>query len=233
MVQNLSTIKSRISPYERKILELRGLVAEEAKKLQNVIESKDSALKAVREAGEEKSRIERLISKITQDQKEAEEALLETISRKTKFIESSKSELKREQTALEDTRLILTETSQKVSELMPVVKELEIFITKESDARERFLQAETIFHTSKEKAEKIISKIETEKSEIEEKRQSFEGFKTYVSNLYGKLASYVKVAEQTIEYVNQTLAEKGTPIQFEIPSEEIINISINDFDKKL
>lgn len=232
MLDFTSPKASRTSPYEKKILELRGLVQTEAKNYQNVLEAKDIALKEIRETREEKSRIEGVITKLQTQKAEEEEALKQTIDKKTAFVDSIKVELKKEKTALKQTTDILSETSQKVAELMPVVKEIEAFISKESDARERFLQAETIFNTSKTKTEKIIGVAQKEKADLEEKRQSFEGLKTYVSDLYGKLASYVVLAKETLNYVNDTLAQKEIPLEFEIPDgQEILKINIDNFNK--
>lgn len=232
MLDFTSPKASRTSPYEKKILELRGLVQTEAKNYQNVLEAKDIALKEIRETREEKSRIEGVIAKLEKQKTEEEDALKQTIAKKTAFIESAKTELKKEKAALKETTDILSETSERVSELMPVVKEIETFISKESDARERFLQAETIFKTSKAKTEKIVGEAQKEKAELEEKRQSYEGLKTYVSDLYGKLASYVVLAKETLNYVNETLEQKEIPLEFEIPDgEEILKINIDNFNK--
>ncbi len=228
-----SNLKSRTSPYEKKILELRGLIQTEAKNYQNVLEAKDIALKEIKDTREEKSRIEGVISKLEKKQAEAEEALKQTIEKKTAFVESTKVELKKEKKALKETTDILSETSEKVSELMPVVKEIEKFLSKESDARERFLRAETIFITAKEKTEKIVNQAQKEKAEVKEKHDSFEGLKTYVTKLYGKLAIYVKVATETLEYVNETLEKKEVPLRFEIPEgEKILKVGFDNFNKQ-
>lgn len=232
MQNSTSIIKSRISPYEKKISELRGLIETEAKNYQNVLESKDIALKEIADTRKEKARIETVISDLLIEQTEAEEALKQTIEKKTAFVESTKVELKKEKQALKETTDILSETSQKVSELLPVVKEIETFISKESDARERFLQAENIFITSKQKTEKIVSQAKKEKDEVIEKTKSLDTLKTYVSKLYGKLATYVVVAKETLEYVNETLEKKEIPLQFEIPDgEEILKIGFDNFNK--
>ncbi len=233
-MQNFApTIKSRINPYEKKILELRSVIETEAKNLQNIVEGKENAIRETEQARKEKSRIEGVISNLKIDQKEADEALQETISRKTKFIESTKTELKKEKGALKETTNILEETSAKISALMPVVREIETFLGKESNARERFLQAESIFVTSKEKTEKIVRKAQKERIEAEEKIKSLDGIKTYVSDLYGKLASYVRVATETLEYVNETLEKKEVPLQFEIPEgEKVLKIEFNNFNKQ-
>lgn len=224
--------ESRTSPYEKKILELRGLVETEAKNYQNALEAKDIVLKEIRETREEKSRIEGVIAKLQIQKAEEQEALKQTIEKKTAFVDSIKVELKKEKTALKETTDILSETSEKISELLPVVKEIEGFISKESDARERFLQAETIFNTSKVKTEKIVGEAQKEKAELEEKRQSFEGLKTYVSDLYGKLASYVVVAKETLTFVNETLEQKEIPLEFEIPDgKDILTIGFDNFNK--
>lgn len=225
-------IISRTSPYEKKILELRGLIQTEAKNYQNILEAKDIALKEIRDIREDKSRIEGVITKLQIQKTEEEDALKQTIAKKTAFIESAKTELKKEKAALKETTDILSETSEKVLALMPAVKDIETFISKESNAREKFLQAETIFNTSKSKTEKIVGEAQKEKAELEEKRQSYEGLKTYVSDLYGKLASYVVLAKETLNYVNETLKQKEIPLEFEIPDgKEILTVGFDNFNK--
>ena len=55
--------------------------------------------------------------------------------------------------------------------------------------------------------------------------------KSYISNLYGKLASYTRVAKETLEYVNKHLEETGTPLVFRVPEGEKIEINVDNFDK--
>ena len=75
-------------------------------------------------------------------------------------------------------------------------------------------------------------KLALEKDSLELKNKELDAYKTYLADLYGKLATYVVVAKETVEWVNEELKKKKVPINFGFPPGEILGIDFNNFDKK-
>lgn len=225
----VSSQHARISPYDKKIIELRGVIEKTAKELQNIVEAKDQASRDLTTTIERKADIERTIRKLEEAMKEAQNALTEVIEKRTSFLNSVKIELKKERQALKEAEELLTATNDKIGELMPIVKELQEFISKESDARERYLETESHLILADKKHKKISALAEAESAEMKEKRESLEGLKNYVADLYGKLITYSKVAKETVEFVNEAL-KGNVPLRFEIPpGEKEITVDFESF----
>ena len=66
------------------------------------------------------------------------------------------------------------------------------------------------------------------RKEIQEELKGLDGTKTNLNDLYGKVATYVKKAEETLKYVNEEIKKTGVPINF-----EPINISLKNFTEIL
>ena len=218
------------SPYEKKIQELQGLVQAEAKRLQNIVDEEEYHKGQIRELAEKKSALNLTIGRMEKSSKEKEEYLSELIQKKYSVIESTKRELNKEKESLKETSKSLAQLSEKMEAILPVVKELQEFIVKESGVQARYVEERKKLGTLEKKHKKISEETEKEKQELQEREESYNTMKTYTTNLYGKLATYVKVAEETLKYVNKELEERNVPIQFGLPG-EVLQIDLNNFQE--
>lgn len=217
--------------YESKVLELRGMVEGEAKKLQDILDSKALYLGELSVLAERKSKLLRQLNGLEAQIREADAALSQTIDRKAQFINSAKVELAKERGALNGARKLFVKTNAQVKGITVVVNELAAFVSKESNARERWLAEQGKLNASEKKRAKIMSEMEKKRLSIEEEKKSLDEMKTYVSNLYGKLATYTKIAKETIEQVNKALEDK-VPLRFELPpGEKEIKVEFDTFSK--
>jgi len=219
-----------ITPYQAKIQELRGLVEKEAKNLQNVLEGKDNALKECRELGERKERLNRELGTIEHNISEANNNLEQLCVRKERFITSAKTELVNLRKEIGATKKELSKLVAHVKETSNVYAELERFLQHERDAREKFLAIQEKLSTAEQKHDLLITKTKKEKEEIEQKQKELDAFKQHTEQLYGKLASYVAVAQQTVEYVNESL-KNNVPLHFRVPEGEIIELTLDNFNE--
>lgn len=219
--------------YDAKVAELRGLIETEARKLQDAIEAKDCALRDVLELGERKSRLAKEIVELEGKKKEELKALEQAIARNSKFAEASAEELKKEKDALKAILQVISDNRLKMEELGKIVKDTELFVSKESEARSRFLDQQSKLTTSEKRHKELDSKIRNEEKQILEDKRSLDDMKAYLQDLYGKLAIYTEVAKDTIEYVNKHMEETGTPLQFHLPPGEILQVDFDNFQKLL
>lgn len=217
--------------YEKKILELHGKVTAEAKNLQDVLDSKMTLQRECSEQAERKARLFRELNSLEAKVKEKEEYLNEFTQKKYTVIESTKRELNKEKESLKETKKLSVKLSEQVNNLLPVVKEFQDFVAKEADARLRYLEEKKKLNASEKKHTKIMSEIENERKLIAEENKSLDGIKTYLTDFYGKIATYTRVAKETIEQVNEALENK-VPLYFELPpGEKEIKVEFSNFSK--
>lgn len=217
--------------YDEKIAELHGLIQAETKKLQDVIEQKDSSLRDVAQLIERKARLVKEFVVVENKIIEAERILKETIDRKTKFIETAKQELVKEKNNVREAKELLVSLSEEVKQLHHVVTEYKNFIAKEHDAHKRYIQEKEKLDSATKQKDEFLLLIQKQRESIDKEKKDLDAMKVYISDLYGKLASYVTVAKETIEDVNKTLEEKNVPLHFDLPPGEILKIDFNNFNK--
>lgn len=201
------------------IYKLKGLVEEEAKRLKEAGDAKNEALRGIDLLTNERNKIKAQIEELEKENHEA----------KVTINELAKNELAKEKKSLEVTGEFLTAYTEELAYLDKVEKELTEFISKEADAKERYLLAEKELNDAKTQKREIFELIAEEKEKIEIKNKELDGLKAYVSELYGKLATYVRVANDTIQHVNEKLKANKIPLQFDLPPKEITKINIDNF----
>lgn len=217
--------------YEAKTAELRGLVELEAKKLQDVIEERDSCLREVRTLADRKDSLMRQLGNLEKSIQEAEQALTQTIDQKTKFVDTAKVELQKEKKSLGNIQAVLTKTLEEIEEITIVSREIKEFMLKESDARLRWLSEKQRLNESKKEYEERMKTLKQQELSTKENKKELEDLKTYLTDFYGKIASYTKSAKETLEYINEHFEKTGTPLHFRIPEGEVLQIDIDNFNK--
>ena len=214
--------------YTKKVEELAKKVNEEAKKLQDIEDSKIIALTDLQTLIQRKDNLNKVIKNLEDKIKEKQGELGQTIDKKTKFIETAKAELLKERKNLTEIRQLLSSANEQLDAIMPVMVELKDFIAKESNAKIRFIEQEKKIAEYKKEEVRIATTIEKSKAEIETDRKSVEDMKVYVTDLYGKIATYTVMANKTLEFVNKEIKKNGVPIGF-----EPINLNLDNFDEIL
>lgn len=225
-----SRLQNRLQ-YDAKAAELRSLIETEAKKLQNITESKDIALRELKELTEKKTTLNHQIAVLESKNKEAEDHLAGMVEKENKTIDSLKAEWKKERARLEENQNLLISANKKLEALSGVVGEIEDFIQKESNARERYLEQHRKLVEVEEKQNKLALDITQKTQWLEEEKRSMDITKEYLKGLYGKLATYVVVAKETVEQVNEALKE-NVPLHFGSPG-KVVQIDFDNFNKYL
>lgn len=218
--------------YDKKVAELRTLVEKEAKNLHDVLDSKILATSEVKELGERKATLGRILIDLETRIKEKQEGLDQLIEKELVVPQSIAAETKKESVSLLERKESLDKINESIKELNPVAVELEDFIKKESNARLRYIEESKKADDSEKKYKEFLTKTQQERASFENKNKELDAYKNYLVDLYGKMASYVGVMRETLEYVNEELKKTNTPIKFNLPPGEIIEIDFNNFTKK-
>ena len=215
--------------YELKIFELRGQVEAEAKNLQNIQESKEFSFREVQALSEKKSRLKDVIDRMEEQIGDKEGVFKGIIEKKTGFLESAKHELKDEKNRLMKVQRVFQKTTEDLENLTRVANELRKFVIESSQIRAIYPEESRKLQKARDEYQKTISLTEKEKEEAQREKKEADEMKEYVNNLYGKLATYTKVAKETLEYVNKSLKETGVPIHFDVPH---IKLNIDNFNEQ-
>lgn len=218
--------------YDKKVAELVSMVESKAKELQNVTEAKDVAILEVRQLGERKAALGKVLVVLEGKIKEAQEHLDQTVAREGHFVSSVKVELKKEKDSLKEVSETLEKTTERVNEMSPIAKELEQFLEKESTAQAKWLEAEKKLNASVKQYLDMKAQADADREDIAKQNQAQDAYKNYLTDFYGKLATYVRVAKETVEWVDEELEKRGVPVRFDLPPGEIMQIDFNNFNKK-
>lgn len=218
--------------YEKKAAELRKLISVEAIRLQNVVDQKISALSEINALASRKTDLLGVLASLETKIKEKKDELNQLIERELSFVSSIKIETDSKKKKLNDTDKLLEEKNKDLETLTKLSLELNKFIEKEGDIRIQYLKHKEKLEESSKEWNKIENKVKSEKEFLEIKNKELDSYKEYIINLYGKLASYVKTANDTIKFVNDYLEENGVPIKFKLPPGEIMEINFDNFNIK-
>ena len=222
----LASKKSRFEPsaYEKKIAELHLKVADEAKKLQKAIEAKDAALREISDLGERKARLLKQIAGLEEEANLEHKRLEHEIELRNSFIESAKTELKREESKLASVAKNVEELTNQLKELEPVFKEVQGFITKEHNARIKFLETQEKLQKTEEKEKEIRKSIEEEKIALSIRQTELEGEYDQIKEFSGRLTQNLRHVREATEYLNKSLEERGVPLTYGLPPDKITEI---------
>lgn len=222
-----------LSPYEKKIAELHDEVSKEAKLLQDVRELKESELKEIALLRERKAQNTILNFRLEGEINLSKEELETTIETKGKFLNESERELREK---IEEEKMLkgsIEELKKNAEEMGSVVGELQTFIERENQAREKWLSEQEKLSKAKTERLEISQKNEKEEAELLVRNKEFDVYKEKMKDFYGKIATYVVVARETIKQVNEAL-EKNTPIRFQLPpNEKELKVYFDSFNKYL
>lgn len=217
--------------YQDKILELRHYVELEARALQNVSESKEVIIKDLAELSTKKTTIVKQIAESEKRLVDLEEVFNQTKETERKFVMDVEAELKNKTERLKTTNETLDEVSNKLDASTIALKEIEGFIEKEQDARARWLKEKIKLGVLLNEIEGLEKKFEKQQEANKKEEKKLDSLKIYLTDFYGKIGSYVKTAQETLEHVNKTFEETGVPIKFDIPDSQILNVDINNFEQ--
>ena len=214
-------------PYELKILELRGNIESKAKELQNVNEAVDFSRQEVKSLAERKSLLKGQVDKLEVQIVHTKQILQETIEKKMVFVREVAQAIKDEKVSLKGIKEVVEKTLVDLDNLNKVSVDIQEFIIKHSETRQQYAKEHDKLEKVKKEYQEVSPKLDNQKLEILQEKKELGEEQNYVSDLYGKLASYTKVAQKTLEYVNKHLEETGTPLIFQVPE-----ITIDSFDKQ-
>jgi len=218
--------------YQKKLAEIIALIEKEAQNLQKVLDKKDLILFEIKELTNRKTTLIKGIADLEQSIKEKGNSLNQLVARRTSFLSSIKKETDKEKKSLKEIKNNLNKTIKEFDSLNTVASELNNFIKKETELRSKFIKQQKKLNTAKRKNKEIITETQKELAFISKKNKEFDKYKQYLIDFYGKVASYVKSAKETVEYVNTFLKKNEIPIEFDLPPGEVIKIDIDNFDKK-
>jgi len=218
--------------YDKKIEELHQLLAKEAKKLQYVIDERESVLFEMKNLSRRKMALGKVIADLEKQTKEKKEVLNQLMERESSFVSSVKLELNKEKSSLEEIKKIKDKTKEELKGLNKVTSELNEFIKKEEDVRKKYLKERKELHLTQNENKKITIDTDSKIKELDRKNREMDVYKKYLTDLYGRIASYVKVAQESITSVNEFMEKNEVPLKFELPPGEVININIDNFNIK-
>ena len=227
----MSKLSSHLK-YEAKAKELRKLVDIEALKLQKAVEAKDSALLEVNSLKEKKTLLSNTINNLEIKIKEKQDNLNQLMERENGFLHSTKMELDKEKEALSEVKEKLEEYRKKIEELSKISVELNGFVKKTENIRVLYQKQQEDLNFIEKRHKELEERAEILKKYMISANKELDDYKKYLSDLYGKLASYVTTAKDTILQINEMLEEKKIPIVFDLPPGEVIKINFDNFNIK-
>lgn len=218
--------------YQEKTAELRKMVETEAKNLQDIIDAKESALLEVRTLGERKVLLNKTLLDLEKKTEETQEFLEQLIKKNANYSEQAKQDYDRDQEKIKGNKDLLSKIDSKLEYLFKVSSEVGSFIGRESDSREKYLVQRDKLDKAEAKFKEIEHKLDLERKEIEQGKRELDVTKKYLTELYGKVATYVKVMEETIELVNESLKNNEVPIHFNLPKNKVLEVDFDNFNKQ-
>lgn len=216
--------KTGTSSYERKITELHFEIEKKAIELQDVVQTKEIALKEILLLGIRKSDIIKTISSLEKELEEKKNELNSLVERKENILASIKNETNKEKEKLEDTRKNLEFLTEKVNEFSSVASELDSFIKKEYQAKESYLKEQEKVNKLKEKYSNLLTETQKEKKEIEIQKEKLMKGKASMTDLFSKLSAYCYQVRQATIYLNKSLEERKVPLTYGLPPDKLTEI---------
>lgn len=225
----MNKLASKIA-YDKKVGELNKLVQIEAKKLQDVVDQKISIERDIQGLVQRKGSLKKAIDELERWIAEKNQSLTGLIKTEQHFISNAKQELKKETVALKEAQDKLEVVKATVEGLEKTASELKGFIEKAEQARRQYILRTSALNQVDKRLYEAEEKIKAYNDQRQKDQKALDDYKTYLSDFYGKVASYVVVAKETVEYVNEALANK-VPLHFQVPEGTILEINLDNFDK--
>ena len=183
----------------------------------------------VRKMSEQKAALILQLGLLADEEAKVKERLDKTMRRENMFIETAKAELQKEREVVKNVKREAREARDEESSLKKVVAEIESYVRKEARARTRWLAVQEKLGKAERRYATLTVSAKAKLRKINEEQKSLDGMKTYLTDFYGKIGSYVAFAERTLEKVNKALEGK-VPTRFQIPPGDV---TFNNFQKYL
>lgn len=221
-------MKPKANPVE----ELAKRVNEKARELQNVQESVDAAHRKIADLQQHEQRLRKDADALEAQIKERREALDALIQLEYKFLSNIKTERSKESEALEKIRKGISELSQEQSVLGMMTDDARTFAAYRDEYKKEYLDVKAKFEAAEQAKQEALRMTETLFRDASVRQKEMDYFKQNLTDFYGKVATFVRTAEETLEFVNQELERKGTPIRFAIPEGQIMEFTLENFNKQ-
>ena len=193
---------------------IKDLIQEELNRISELKNSKALTFKELNVSVAKRNELSGKIAELERDS----QGILTTIS------ETISNSISNESLSLERTDRFFEAYTSRLKDLEKQATELEEYVAKEKNAHDRFIAEETKLSEAIKSRDAAITKAEEETKRIQEQTRGLDGLKTYLTDFYGKVATYVKVANETVEEVNKALAEKKVPLKFDhVPKIDLSN----------
>ena len=215
---------------ERNLIGLNEQIAVKRQELQDIENQKATGLEEIRQIAEKKQKLLGVIENLQSEVSNAQEVLNTAINRQSHFLESSETERKAQIQKLDSVKTHLENINSLIKESEPVAKELLKFVKKNKTAREKYLKQSAKLSKAETKYKAVQSEFKAKLADIKSGKQDLNGLKSYLEDLYGRLASYVSAAKDTLEYINAEMEKNGVPMRFGLPEGQILEIDMFNFD---
>ena len=219
-MQRISTTSTVVS-YEDKTAELKSLVSQEAKNLQGFQELKETVVREIQALGEQKSTLLNTIYELREEALKAQDHLMDVKVRETGLVDTSKRELQENNSILGQIQRTIVSLQETAGDLQSVVSEIQAFIEKKKDARERYLSEQQRLSKAKELHKSVLAKTEKEKKEITNEKKEMDKSKKSIADMSSKLSRYASEVRLATKFLNEKLAEGGMPVEYELPPKKI------------
>ena len=231
-LRELATLAERKARMNKNFSDLELKIKEAERSLQETIERKDQIFVPIKaDRAIERSKLNKIREELKK--KEAQRDIYALIENKEQVLASLKEQTKQEKKRLAESQKVFKKFSGELGNLLRVSKELQDYVDQGEKFRNDFHKEEERLGKSRQEYKSISTETEKQKQEIAREKKELDTMREYVSDFYGKVASYVRSAKETLEYVNEQLEEKGTPVVFRVPEGEIIEVNLDNFDKEV
>lgn len=211
-------------PYKEKIKQFKKEIDGQTQILQSLVEKREVQEQKLELLVNKKHELSLKIEELEAKSVLAANNLEDEITKRTDYIVSIKQETHKEYTILSLTKQDVQSLTDKVSKLSLLVRELEEFILKNCEARGQYLQSKTDLGEIQKEKVAVVSEVEKEKAEIIAQREDLQKSKESMTELFSRLSQYMYQVSRATVFLNRKLKEKGVPVEYEIPSEQITKI---------
>lgn len=221
------TSKNRLgepTDYEKKIAQLRSLISEAAKELQNISESKDLSLREVKALGERQAVLLKQNAQLEKEIDAAKIRLETTIDNKNRFIDRAKAELTRETESLKVVHKELTAKKKELAEAKAASVEVVDFIRNEKGANAKYLKTQELLVAAEKKLNIVTAANREQEEGMLKKRKELDEYYEYLKEMQGKMSSRLGFVHEATEYLNEKLRAGEAPFCLATPIEEVVTI---------
>ena len=189
-----------------------------ARELQGLNESVDLAKAKLAELATSERRLGAEMTELEQKVKEKKGALGELAEKELALVAHVEKELSDKNISLAVATTCLEDVNKKLAETSGLLKERQDYLSKTEKAREEYVTQKSLLDQAMTDYLAITTKAKEELAQVAKEKTEMGEYKTYLDEFYGKVATYVATAKDTLEVVNEALA-KGTKLRFKVPND--------------